>query len=93
MKPCSCLLCSLLAYNVIVHLSTPKRYTLYYNHKDDSSVYTASRLSPLSQDELTSAVSESDITIPRKLCCLITYYALSPLVQAELNFGILTSVY
>ena len=56
-------------------------------------MYTACRLSPLSQDELTSAVSESDITIPRKLCCLITDYTLSPLVQAELNFGILTSVY
>ena len=55
MKHCSGLLCSLLAYNIIVHLSTPKRYTLYYNHKDDSSVYTACRLSPLSQHELTSA--------------------------------------
>ena len=55
MKPCSCLLCSFLVSNIIVHLSTPKRYTLYYNHKDDSSVYTACRLSPLSRHELTSA--------------------------------------
>ena len=92
MKRCSCLLCSLLAYN-IVHLSTPKRYTLYYNHKDDISVYTACRLSPLAQYELTSAVSESDITVPRKLSCLTTDYALSPLVQAELSFGLLTSAY
>ena len=57
------------AYHNIVHLSTPKRYTLYYNHKDDISVYKAGRLSPLAQYELTSAVSESDITIPLKLCC------------------------
>ena len=55
MKHCSCLLCSLLVYNIIVHLSTPKRYTLYYNHKDDISVYTVCRLFPLSQHELTSA--------------------------------------
>ena len=54
-KYCSCFRCSLLAYNIIVDLSTPKRNTLYYNHKDDSSVYTACRFSPLSQDELTSA--------------------------------------
>ena len=92
MKHCSCLLCSLLAYN-IVDLSTAKRYTLYYNHKDDISVYTACRLSPLAQYELNSAFSESGITILRKLCCLITYYAMSPLVQAELNFGLLTSGY
>ena len=73
---------------ISIHTSSIIPFFIYlkqnHNHKDIS-VSTSCRLSPLAQYELNSAISESGITIPPKLCCLITCYALSPLAQAELN--------
>ena len=76
-------------YHFFIYIFLFKKY---HNHKDIS-VSTSCRLFPLAQYELNSAFSESGITIPRKLSCFITHNALSPLVQAELTFGLLTSGY
>ena len=43
----------------------------------------------MNKDEL----SESDTIVSRKLCYLSVHYALSPLAQADLNFGLIIIIH
>ena len=58
-------------------------WKLYYDQKEEISLFMCYGL--LAQQELKSAFSESDVRISRKVCCLITYYALSPLVEIAVD--------